>query len=644
MRQRLAALLKTLRARYARSDDRGAAPLSGPRSSRMMQSLASMQVLWRTFTTPAMRRLAIVVLLLNGISSALFLLIPLVVGMLVTAITAHSKEQLTFLLGAFLTLAIAFPFVQFFTFLVNEKMWQIATFHIHRTLHTQFMRKPLSAHITEGEHLNFESLARGKEYAQQLQQILIYGVPDILLSLLLALGFLLALHPISGVIGIAGTTLALVSGIILNHRVSRQYRPIDDAINEQFAAQVESWNKVVALKSAGKEREASATLLRKFRIALADDFSFWKRVLGWYAARDGINGITMLCATIVLAYQAWYGSASAGLFVPVISWLISLRFTVNRAIQTERSLMRILPPVKRMVEELEEKASDKADIERKGSTPPPPPPYEITFQNVSFRYRASGTLEEGLPTLSHVSFRIQPGETVALIGKSGAGKSTVLQLLLKAFEPTAGSITVNGIPLSRIHTIRWRQSIGYIPQDTVILDGTLRDNLLFLLPDTLKAAITDEALERVVRQFGGSLLARLTHGLDTRVGRSGILLSGGERQRVSIMRAVLKQPAFFLIDEATSSLDALTEHEIQQALFQLFHAKGGAGALIITHRLATVLNADTFIILRHPSELQEGEPQVEAIVHSHQEALRVSPTYRTLAQLQGLLSQEPTIS
>jgi ATP-binding cassette subfamily C protein len=220
---------------------------------------------------------------------------------------------------------------------------------------------------------------------------------------------------------------------------------------------------------------------------------------------------------------------------------------------------------------------------------------EVRFENVSFRYgegREPGALQE-------VNLAIPARQVTAICGPSGAGKSTLADLLLGLLQPSAGRILVDGEPLagSRLHA--WRQSIGYVPQETFLFHDTVRANLLWARPEAteseVRAALRAAAAEEFVNQ--------LSDGLDTVTGDRGVRLSGGERQRLALARAVLRQPSVLVLDEATSSLDTQNEHFIQQALDRLH---GELTIVIIAHRLSTVRIADQIIVLKGGRMVETG--------------------------------------
>ena len=205
------------------------------------------------------------------------------------------------------------------------------------------------------------------------------------------------------------------------------------------------------------------------------------------------------------------------------------------------------------------------------------------------------------PALCHVSFQVSRGETIAFVGPSGAGKTTLVKLLVGLYQPQQGSIHYNGIDADRIEPEKLREQIGFVTQDTQLFSGTIRENLLFVRPDATDA----ECLEVLHRAAADSLLARADKGLDTLIGEGGVKVSGGEKQRLSIARALLRRPRLLVFDEATSSLDSITEEEITSTIREVGE-KANVITILIAHRLSTIMHADRIYVLERGRIVEQG--------------------------------------
>lgn len=224
----------------------------------------------------------------------------------------------------------------------------------------------------------------------------------------------------------------------------------------------------------------------------------------------------------------------------------------------------------------------------------------VIFDDVSFRYQNNERGQSG--GLSHIGFRVDPGKTVALVGASGAGKSTIMRLLLRMYDVNAGSIKMStgdntSEDIRRFSQRSLRKRIGVVAQDTVLFNSSLRDNISYGKPGATDAEVWAAARSAAL----GSFVESLPQGLDTVVGERGVRLSGGERQRVGCARCIIKNPAIVLLDEATSNLDSATEREIQANLREVCRNRT---SLVVAHRLSTIMMADEIIVLGKDSEAE----------------------------------------
>ena len=223
----------------------------------------------------------------------------------------------------------------------------------------------------------------------------------------------------------------------------------------------------------------------------------------------------------------------------------------------------------------------------------------LKFDNVSFRYGSAK-----VPALTDISFSTKVGETIAFVGPSGSGKTTLVKLLVGLYQPMTGSVSYNDITSDNLNLNKLRAQFGFVTQDTQLFAGSIKENLLFVNPDATEA----ECLDALEKSAANSLLKRADRGIDTVIGEGGVKVSGGEKQRLSIARALLRKPSILIFDEATSSLDSITEEEITKTIRDV-----SIGAtritILIAHRLSTIMHADTIYVLEKGKIIEQGSHQ-----------------------------------
>jgi ATP-binding cassette subfamily B protein len=394
------------------------------------------------------------------------------------------------------------------------------------------------------------------------------------------------------VIALACMPLVLLPIALLGLRVRRLSRAVQDRVADVTSHVDETLHEIRTVQAFAHERFESAT--------------FGERVEAVFAAaieRSRYLAL-LIAAVIVLAFGAvgvllWVGAhdvfegrLTAGGLTAFIFYAVIVANATFVLAEVYGELQRAAGASERLLEIL---ATESRILAPRAPVPMPPPRGAVAFEDVTFHYPS----RPATPALDRFSLAIAPGEVVALVGPSGAGKTTVFQLLLRFYDPQAGRVSLDGVDARAADPRELRRRVAVVAQDPVIFAASVLDNVRYGRPDAAEHEVREALAQANALDFASAL----PDGLATHLGERGVKLSGGQRQRVAIARAILADRAVLLLDEATSSLDAESEKAVQLALERLMR---GRTTLIIAHRLATVKSSDRIVVMDHGRVVATG--------------------------------------
>ena len=411
-------------------------------------------------------------------------------------------------------------------------------------------------------------------------------------------------------VGLGTIPLFVVVTLVAAPTVSRQLRTKAERNAETQSYLVEVMSGIQTVKAQNIELRSRFSWQKKYAKFVAAGF---KTVLTSTLANSTSQFLSKLSSLLVLwvgAYLVLKGELTLGELIAfrIISSYVTT--PILRLAQIWQNFQETGLSLERLSDIVD--TPQEAEIDR-NNIPLPAVSGAVKYENVSFRFAASGPLQ-----LSNVSVEFAAGKFVGIVGQSGSGKSTMMKLLLRLYDAESGRILVDGYDIAKVELYSLRRQIGVVPQDTLLFDGTVQENIALTNPD----ATTEEIIEAAQIAVAHEFIMTLPNGYNTRVGERGSALSGGQRQRIAIARSVLQRPKILVLDEATSALDYPTERQICLNLARAFK---GNTVFFITHRLNTVSNADTIVVMDNSRMIEQG---------SHQELMAAKGHYFYLYQQQ----------
>ncbi|MER5418545.1 ABC transporter ATP-binding protein [Streptosporangium roseum] len=495
---------------------------------------------------------------------------------------------------------------------VLERMGEGVVFSARRSLVDRMLR----LRVSEVDRLKpGDLLSRVTSDTTLLRAVFTDGVVETVSAVFMLVGAVVMMAIMDGLLLLITLTVLILVGSLVGlvmPRIRRASTQAQVAVGEMGAVLDRVLQAFRTVKASGAEDREIATVgaaareARDRGVAVA----WWTSIAGisaWVSAQLAFVAVLGVGGARVAS-----GALEVSSLIAFLLYLFYLVAPIGQMVQGVTQMQNGLAAVKRIREIEELPAEEAADAAGTVGTAPA----GVSFEGVAFRYG------DDRPVVHHdISFTVPAGGMTALVGPSGAGKSTVFALLERFYEQQSGTISVDGRDIGQWPLGRLRASLGYVEQDAPVLDGSLRENLVFAAPEVGEAEIRRVlALTRLE-----DLVARLPEGLETKVGHRGIMLSGGERQRVAIARALLRRPRLLLLDEATSQLDAVNELRLREVIAEVARE---TTVLVIAHRLSTVTTADRIVVM------EAGRVRA---VGTHSELLDGDDLYRELAATQFLL-------
>jgi ABC-type multidrug transport system fused ATPase/permease subunit len=553
------------------------------------------------------RRPLIGSLLLAWLAMGMTVLIPLLIGQSVDAIKDEHRDDILPLALALLGAGVLRLGLTVGRRLIAGKVSLAVEFDLRQRFYEHLQRLELAFFDSQQTG---QLMSRATVDLQSIRFFLGYGliwISQSALTILFAATVMFVLDPLLALLALAPVPVLVATAT----RYSRRNRPaeqeVQQRVGELTAGAEESVSGIRIVKAFARERH----VLARFRRAVDRVFEqsmFTTRLQAFYTPLMGfLPNIGVAVVLLVGGRQVIDGNLSLGDFSAFYIYMVMLSGPVRWLGMSLSMAQRAVASGNRMFEIL--------DREPEMQSPPWAPPLpagggRVSLQRVTLRYDGSE------PALTGVDLEVEPGRTVALVGPTASGKTSLVGLLARLYDPSEGRVVIDGADIREVDLAALRSEIAFVADDSFLFSDTVANNIAYARPDATREQIAAAARRAQAHEF----IARLPDGYETVVGERGLTLSGGQRQRVAIARALLAEPRILILDDATSSVDARTEAEIKAGLQE---AMAGRTTFIVAHRLSTISLADEIVVLDHGRVVDRG---------THDELLERCPLYEEIAE------------
>ena len=595
--------------------------MTGRRRTSMMEKpefqTSPWQVLKRLAPIVADYRRQVIIALVSVLAaSSLQMLVPLSFKYTIDeVIPSGDLTLLWFIGGGLLVLEIVRYFLGYAQRVALAIAAQQLVFEMAKRLFEHVQRLSLRFYERQGTG---EIISRATNDVGVLQQSISGGTVASAIRLFTMLAYavlMLLLHWQLALIVYATVPLLLLAGLVSANMLRSRYRLVQEKIADVNSALAEDISGVRVSKAFAREDAQRRRFQSENRENLQANMSTAQVQA---VATPAIQLIAMLGMGIVLLAGSWFvigGTMTLGTLATFVTYLIAFYQPIEQLSMVNRSIQQALAASERIFQFLDEPTEvlekpDAHDLHAVQGA--------VTFEQVGFAYNP------GVPVLKDINIAAQPGETIALVGHTGSGKTTIANLIPRFFDPQEGRVALDGQDVRDLTLDSVRRSLAMVIQETFLFGTTVRENIRYGKLDATQAEIEAAAEQAHAHEF----ISKLPQGYDSPVGEGGVMLSRGQRQRIALARAIIKDPAILILDEATSDVDTETEALIQDALSRVME---GRTTFVIAHRLSTIRSADQIIVLDKGEIVERGR---------HEELLARDGTYRALYDIQFAHQEE----